>query len=183
MFTDPYAVEKFKELVKQYGVKTVVETGTYKADSTIQMAEIADNTVSIEIVSEHFTDAVDRFLREGYDCQGRIEEGRVVFRRGKSGVTLLYGSSPEVIRRIIEELEEPILFYLDAHWLAYWPLKDEIRSIKPKPNSVIIIHDVRVSGKDFGYDTWAGIPNEYETYKDDLAYVNPDYRIFYWNLI
>ncbi len=178
MFTDPYAVEKFKELVREFGVKTVVETGTYRADSTVKIAEIVDNTVSIEIVQEHFDGSKDRFKEYGYQI---IEEdqNRVCLVKDSSKVTLYHGNSPDIIREIITDLDEPILFYLDAHWLEYWPLKDEIRAIKPRPNSLIVIHDCRVPGKDFGYDTWNGVPNEYDTIKDDLAYVNPNYNIFY----
>jgi len=195
---DPYAIETFKELVKEFDVKTVVETGTHKADSTVQFAEIVDNTVSIEIIEEKFEHAKARFQREGYELVGDSPNKAWLMKSNRE-VTLYCGNSPEVIRPIIGKLKEPILFYLDAHWLAYWPLKDEIRAIKPRPNSLIIIHDVKVPGKDFGYDVWNGntmipgripgvldyvlpegmLANEYLTYKDDLAYVNPSYKIFY----
>ncbi|MBU0964693.1 rRNA adenine N-6-methyltransferase family protein, partial [Patescibacteria group bacterium] len=66
MFSDKYAVEKFKELVKEFGVKTVVETGTYKGDSTVEIAEMVDNTVSIEIKREHFEDTRKRFASLSY---------------------------------------------------------------------------------------------------------------------
>jgi len=178
MFTDPYAVENFKELVREFGVRTVVETGTYMAASTIQIAEIVDKTVSIEINKQYYEQAKSIFLQGDYQL---VFSGldMVVVTKGNSKVTLYWGNSPEVIKRIIKELEEPILFYLDAHWLKYWPLKDEIKAIKPRPNSLIIIHDVRVPGKDFGYDVWEGRVNEYELIKDDLACVNPDYKIFH----
>lgn len=160
MFTDKYAVKKFEELVKQYGIKSVIETGTYKADSTIRFAEIVENVYSIEI---------DEFNYEW--AKWRTKDYK--------NIHLFLGNSPDVISQIIETIPEPICFYLDAHWKAYWPLKDEIRAIKPRPNSIIIIHDVKVPNKDFGYDTWKGMINEYETIKNELAYVNPNYKISY----
>lgn len=188
MFSDKYAVEKFKELVKEFGVKTVVETGTYKGDSTVEIAEMVDNTVSIEIKREHFEDAKKRF--EGYQT---VFESHTAWRgmKGHSEVSLFYGNSPEVMTTIIPTLQEPILFFLDAHWTEYWPLKDEIKAIKPRPDSLIIIHDVMVPGKDFGYDAHIpgigtvpgylhqGIVLNYDFVKHDLAYVNPNYKIFY----
>lgn len=177
-FKDPYAVDKFKELVKEFDIKTVVETGTYKADGTVQFAEIVDNTVSIEIVREHFQFSVNRFHELGYMIKESQPDLVYLEKEGRR-VWLFRGNSPGVIRNIIKGLEEPICFCLDAHWLEYWPLKDEIRAIKPRPNSLIIIHDIRVPGKDFGYDIWPSGVNEYETIKDDLAYLNPGYKIFY----
>lgn len=178
MFTDHYAVEKFKQLVKEFGIKTVVETGTYKGDSTVEIAKLVPNTVSIEIVPERFESTKKRFVAEGYEPVG-VAKNKSWLIKDKREVTLYCGNSPEVIRRIINRLNEPILFYLDAHWRKYWPLKDEIRAIKPRPKSLIIVHDCRVPGKDFFYDIWLSGANEYETIKDDLAYVNPNYKIFY----
>ena len=68
---------------------------------------------------------------------------------------------------------------MDAHWSEYWPINDEIRAIKPRPSSVVIIHDFKVPGKPFGYDTYGGVDLDYELVKDALAFVNPDYKIFY----
>lgn len=48
------------------------------------------------------------------------------------------------------------LFYIDSHWHdTPCPLKDELKLIAGlKINPVICIHDFKVPGKDFGFDTY-----------------------------
>ena len=140
MFTDPYAIEKFKELVEEYDVKTVVETGTEKAFGTLNIARFVSKVYSVEIKKEFFEEAKARLINEGF-AQAEAREHISFHINGNKEITLFWGNSPEVIGEIIEYLEEPIIFYLDAHWTEYWPVKDEIRAIKPRPNSLIIIHD------------------------------------------
>jgi len=178
MHDDPYAVETFKQLVAEFGIKTFVETGTYKADGAIHIAAFVDRVYSIEINKEFFEESKANLIREGF-AQAERRELISFHAKGSKQITLFWGNSPEVIGQIIESLEEPIIFYLDAHGMEYWPIKDEIRAIKPRPNSLIIIHDFKVPGKPFGYDIYHGVALDYDFVKDDLAYVNPNYRIYY----
>jgi hypothetical protein len=57
------------------------------------------------------------------------------------------------------------LFFLDAHWQSYWPLKDEIRAISPG-KGIIVIHDAQVPSSDLGYDVWDGHAISYEYLRD-----------------
>lgn len=178
MFNDPIAVDKFKQLVDEFGVKTAVETGTEKAFGTLNIARFVNKVYSVEINQEFFEGAKVRLINEGF-AQSTCREHVSWHINGTKEITLFWGNSPEVISQIIKYLEEPVIFYLDAHWKEYWPIKDEIRAIKPKPSSLIVIHDFKVPGKPFGYDIYNGQALDYDFIKDDLAYVNPNYRIFY----
>lgn len=54
---------------------------------------------------------------------------------------------------------EPFLCYLDAHWNADLPLRDEVAFILQKwPLSVIVIDDFKVpDDSDYGFDSYDGI--------------------------
>lgn len=178
MFNDPIAVDKFKQLVNEFGVKTAVETGTEKAFGTLNIARFINKVYSVEINQEFFEGAKARLISEGF-AQAVCREHISFHINGTKEITLFWSNSPEVISQIIEYLEEPIIFYLDAHWTEYWPIKDEIRAIKPRPNSLIIIHDFKVPGKPFGYDIYGGQALDFAFIKEDLAYVNPNYKFYY----
>lgn len=178
MFTDPYAVEKFKGLVEEFDVKTVVETGTEKAFGTLNIVRFVNKVYSVEIDKGFFEEAKARLINKDF-AQAEAREHISFHINGNKEITLFGGNSPEVISEIIEYLEEPIIFYLDAHWINYAPIKDEIRAIKPRPNSIIIIHDFKVPDKPFGFNEHQGVALDYDFIKDDLAYVNPNYKISY----
>ena len=64
---------------------------------------------------------------------------------GRKGIVLCAGSSPDVLQSLRPLLPDETLYFLDAHWQDYWPVLDEIRSIRPG-TGVIILHDIVVPG-------------------------------------
>lgn len=177
MFKDKYAVSKLIKLIEDFGVKTVVETGTWQGEGVLGFSKLLNNVYSIEINGQFFEDTKANVEGEGYTL-AESGEDTAVYTRGSSKITLILGSSPEVILRIIEGLPEPILFFLDAHWLDYWPLLDELTAIRRRPNSLIVIDDLKVPGKPFGYDTY-GVRLDWKLLKEPLAAINSNYRVFY----
>jgi hypothetical protein len=77
-----------------------------------------------------------------------------------------------------------ILFYLDAHWGEYWPLKDEILSIAnscAKNKCLIIIDDVLVPWRaDIPYDEYHGQPLSLEYVIQELRQAIPDLNCDYY---
>jgi hypothetical protein len=73
-------------------------------------------------------------------------------------VVQLLGSSDEVVAKLIGErkIGELPLFYLDAHWEAYWPLLAEMRHIAgARLRTCMVIDDFEVPGQpQFEYDTY-----------------------------
>ena len=177
MFKDKYAVTKLSQLIKDFGVKTVVETGTWQGQGVLGFSKLMNNVYSIEINRQFFEDTKANVEGEGYTL-AESGEDTAVYTKGPSKITLIRGNSPEVIERIIEGLPEPILFFLDAHWLDYWPLLDELAAIRRRPNSLIVIDDFKVPGKPFGYDTY-GVRLDWKLLKEPLAAINSNYRIFF----
>lgn len=135
---DHFLKESLAGLVEKYGVKTIIETGTYMADSTFEFEKMVDTVYTIEVNETYF-----------YSAKRRAEAN-------KSSVNFLLGSSPEAIKGICSSnlLKKPILFFLDAHWYGYNPLLDELKTIAEcgLKDSIIVIHDFKVPGKDFGFD-------------------------------
>src|SRR5574340_198310 len=130
--------EQIENLIKVFGIRTIVETGTFKGHTTSVMADIATDVITIE-------------NNETY-----MEQAKEFF-KSKHNITAILGNSPEVIQTKIKGspiLNHPIMFYLDAHWYQYNPLIDELKAIAELGISdcVIVIHDFKVPDKDFGFD-------------------------------
>jgi len=74
------------------------------------------------------------------------------------------------------------LFYLDAHWEDYWPLRDEIIEIGKThyDNCVIVIDDCKVPGRhDIPFDQYKGKECSFEYIQDLLRFVFSGYEIDY----
>lgn len=145
---DPFIRETIRRQIKRWNVRTVVETGTHIGTTAAALARVARCVHTIEIDRKRFREAahLDRL----------------------PNVTRHVGSSPRVLDEILPRLKSPLLFYLDAHWRARWPLLAELRAIARHGvrRPLIAIHDVEVPGKPFGYDVYGG-------QKLCLAYVRP----------
>ena len=177
---DTIAIGELKRLTHVFGVKTIVETGTWKGDSTFGFAELAPYVVTIEIDKNYYDKFNERALSNKYSLLN-YEKVRVYIKNPFCIVSFL-GNSPTIITENIRYWPEPILFFLDAHWYDYHPLKDEIKAIKLKRDSIIAIHDFQVPNHpELGFDCLPNttIPINYDLIKEDLDYVNPNYKISY----
>src|ERR1044072_3114133 len=70
------------------------------------------------------------------------------------------------------------LFFLDAHWQSYWPLRDEIRAMSPG-QGIIVIHDAVVPNSDLGHDACAGQAITYDYLRDAFLHWSADHVIGY----
>lgn len=132
---------KFLELVKKHGIKSVIETGTYKGQTTEFLAAHVEKVVTIEA------------SRTYYDECDRLDS--------LPNVTRMLGSSADRMAHAIQYTEAPRLYFLDAHWQAYNPLLGELFAIANSGEEpVIIIHDFLVPHcPSLGYDMYtADIP-------------------------
>ncbi len=135
------------------------------------------------MVREYQDKAIINWVRAGFTVTP--EPHRLVATNEVSRIVSYEMTSPLALKAILQLFESPefpVCFYLDAHWGAYFPLPDELNVIahwKGKNKCVIIIHDCQVPGKDFAYDSYNGKPISYETFKDQLAQINPDFKISY----
>jgi len=161
---DRTLVKRLSEIIDERGLTTVVETGIDKGGSTRLFAEMASKVVGIDNMQER-VDALKSIL---------VEEKLF-------NVSLMCRNSPDGIKELLDDGLDAsrTLFFLDAHWQKYWPLKDEIRSI-PRGQGVLVMHDARVPGcPNLGVDQYEGQELSYEYLKDVLTDWSPDHTVEY----
>lgn len=152
---DKYVYKEIAKLIKEYKIDTIVETGTYRGWSAKKLAEFGLPVFTIEINKENY-DIADNYLKDS------------------KNVYRFFGSSPDVLDEILEERDlKNVLFFLDAHWGDYWPIHDEILTMKKyglKP--VVVIHDFYVPDADgkakFGFDKYKGQALDYQFVKPSI---------------
>ncbi|MHB8829802.1 MAG: hypothetical protein ACYC6Q_09795 [Syntrophales bacterium] len=136
-----------KQLALQYysekfGLKILVETGTYHGDMVEAMRELFNHIYSIELSKELYEKAKKRF-------------------KGEKHIELIWGDSGVEMERIMGKLDQPALFWLDGHYSAGetarsdkdTPIYEELNHIlnaKDRGN-VVIIDDAHLFGDDPAY--------------------------------
>jgi hypothetical protein len=118
-----------------------VETGAYCGDTSKWVAEQCPSlpVFTCEINPKNFAHAAARMPRNA---------------------RLTLASSPDFLRQFLteERRREVMFFFLDAHWLDYWPLRDELQIVLERVDrSVILVHDFLVPGRpNFSYCNGGG---------------------------
>jgi hypothetical protein len=133
-----------REYAKRYGLRALVESGTYHGDMVEVMKADFDRIYSVELSRELYERAKKRF-------------------RGADHIELIPGDSSIALGRIMAELNQPALFWLDGHWSGGvtargpkdTPIYEELRHILNAPDRghVILVDDARCFGVDAGYPT------------------------------
>jgi predicted O-methyltransferase YrrM len=159
---------RVREIVKEYGITTIVETGVDLATSAMTLTRIADRYIGIEILQKSVDLANQRF------AENNITNAQII-----------KGNSPVVLLSIMHQLDvDKTLFFLDAHWGPYWPLLDEIDTIS-RGKGIIIMHDFEIPGHpELGFDTQMSGPEKgkilnYDYVKQALTRWSPTHRIEY----
>jgi hypothetical protein len=124
------------------GLKVFVETGTFRGDMIAAQRENFDQLISIELSDKLFADAQARFA-------------------GDKRVQLLHGDSGTLLRTAVAKLEQPALFWLDAHYSRGEtaggnqdaPIIRELSCLvgRNQPRETILIDDARLFGLKSGY--------------------------------
>jgi hypothetical protein len=123
-------------LTREIGAEIFVETGTYRGDSLAIAHPCFPECHSVELSPELYQAAVARF-------------------EGTPGLHLHLGSSPEVLIGLrSRRQEQPVVYWLDAHWCAVdqsagedaqSPLLEELEAIGHlHADSTVLIDDARL---------------------------------------
>lgn len=86
-----------KEYLKKFGLKTFIETGTYKGKMVYAVLPYVDTIYSIELDPVYCRKAQDKFA-------------------GYSNIHIIQGQSGDVLPELMANINEPCLFWLDAHY-------------------------------------------------------------------
>lgn len=155
---------EFEKVIQRNEIEAVIETGTFHGNTTKQLSKMVRFVHSIEVNPENFAIASN-------NCK-HIDN-----------VGIYLGSSEKMLQDIFKKvnLENKFLFFLDAHWEDYNPLRDELKVIKESGlRPCIIIHDFKVPNKPFGFDTYKGQDYELSWIKDLLIDIyGPDFKYYY----
>lgn len=147
---DGHLESAMRKLVAGHRILTVVETGSWRGYTTRRFAEFVPRVHTIELDPEMARAARETLL-------------------DTANATVHDGSSAHLLPELIPNLSRPVLYYLDAHWYRDWPLFEELESIaRLAGECVIVIHDVKVPGKDFGFDSYGGRALTFELVKPYL---------------
>lgn len=144
----PHVVKQkaIRDLAREFGLKTLVETGTYYGDMVEAMRFSFHHIYSIELSRELYQKARERFS-------------------GDRRISLIQGDSGVELGTLVPTLEGPALFWLDGHYSAgvtakgdkETPIFEELTHIlgSPEKRHVILIDDARCFGTDPAYPSLA----------------------------
>ena len=140
----PHIVKQqtLKTISKRYGLKILVETGTYYGDMVEAMKDVFNQLYSIELSAELYKKAKKRF-------------------KGEKHIELICGDSGRELMNLMSKIDQPTLFWLDGHYSAGvtakgekdTPIYEELNHILNSTDKghVIIIDDARCFGADPNY--------------------------------
>jgi hypothetical protein len=131
-----------RQLTRRSAARTFVETGTYRGDTIAAVSRDVDRVISIELDERLASAAIRRF-------------------RDRSNISILTGDSGEVLPRVVEELHEPALFWLDGHFSGgvtalgahVTPIEQELDAIldASRPPHLVLVDDIRLFDGTDGY--------------------------------
>ena len=139
--TDPfsgcnYSKKLISKLIIDLHVEQVVETGTFLGHTTQYISDIFKNVhiKTVELNKTHYDNAVKKFSEN-------------------KNVECFFESSDKFLETF-DKKGLVTLFYLDAHWNDYNPLKAEIKNIIKNTDGkdIIVIDDFMVPNRDFSFD-------------------------------
>jgi len=140
----PHIVKQgvLRDYSKRYGLRILVETGTYLGDMVEAMRADFDRIYSIELSKDLYEKAKVRF-------------------HGVNKIDLIHGDSGSELKRVVNKIRHPALFWLDGHYsdgvtsrgAKDTPVYEEVHHIFDSDDigHVIIIDDARCFGRDPAY--------------------------------
>lgn len=134
---DIHAALAIDSVIKDYGIKSIIETGTSRGDTAEYLARLYPE---LEITSIEIDKDLAHFAK--------------LRLRKYHNIKVFQGNSAEILEKLPKN-NNPTLYYLDAHGLSDWPLLKEIQSIHGE--SVIVIDDFDIGTPPFHYDTYNGV--------------------------
>ena len=147
----PYKHKIIKKYAKNYSLNIFIETGTYLGNTINSVKKIFKEIYSIELDKTLYLKAKHKFIENKH-------------------INVILGDSSEKLPEILSKIDEPCLFWLDAHYSGEntsktnveTPITKELQSIlnHPNKNHVILIDDAH---EFLGKNDYPTIPELKET--------------------
>ena len=136
-----------REYARKYNLNTMVETGTNMGQMIRAMLPVMEEIYSIEMDEWNYSRACRRFA-------------------GNRKVHMVHGESGSTLPRILREVQQPCLFWLDAHnYDKETPIREELAAISERGirGDVILVDDSK----------WFDGRNQYPTVEWTSPFVYP----------
>jgi hypothetical protein len=150
-----YKMSASKKIFSKYLNPVFIETGSCDGDGIQLAIDAGFKTIySIELAPEHYNHCVERF-------------------KHNPNVNLIFGDSRIVLSDLLSNINEPITFWLDAHYYedSVCALLQEIEAIDRHPikTHILMIDDIRDL---VNY----GLGLNVDVLKQKISSINPDYK-------
>ena len=133
--------EMVTQVARENGLKILIETGTYLGNMIFAQRKNFQKLYSIELSPVFHKEAVKRFRKHDH-------------------IEIIFGDSAQYLPKVIDEVNEPALFWLDGHFSggetaeSHCPVMDELQAIlASQVQHAILIDDARCFGGTNGYPT------------------------------
>ncbi len=166
-----YKSRVLRQYQNRFQLSTLIETGTYQGDMLEACRKVFDALYSVEIDPALHERAVERFKQNPH-------------------ITILLGDSADVLPGILQDIQRPVLFWLDGHYSGgvtgkgaqETPIAVELGHIRRHGyDDVVLIDDARLFVGAHDYPTidelramvknnWSGYSLEVE---DDIIRIVP----------
>lgn len=164
-WTDKQAIVVIKYLRDKYKIKTFIETGTFKGINAQLHSKNFDAVITYEKIKKYYNEAHRRL-------------------NSILNVFIFNEESQNSLKKW--QTNEMIIFYLDAHFYdkslpknKRFVVLDELKALKGRKNSIIIIHDF---DNGLGHIVYDGQPLNLKLIKKDLFNVNSKFQLYTNNL-
>jgi hypothetical protein len=125
-------LEAVRQIFYRCGIRSILETGTYRGTTTEWFAQLGVPVVTIESHAPTFEFAMRRLKRF-------------------ENVSIRFGNSSVVLPDYLPSALTPAMIYLDAHWEGYLPLAEELAAISRLLDRFVVIVDDFQVPDDSGY--------------------------------
>jgi hypothetical protein len=160
-----------RDYAQRYGLRVLVETGTYYGEMVAAMKDRFARIYSVEFDSGLAARAAKKFARRPH-------------------IHILHGDSQKVVPELLQSLKEPALFWLDAGYYGWAGLHGDRQRLTSEleailghsiPNHVILMDDARGLNGQNGSPTvdqlkqriQAGFPGRSVEVKYDILRITP----------
>jgi hypothetical protein len=117
-------VKVLRGYAQKTGYKTFIETGTCRGDTVFALRNAFKRLITIELSEQLFQDAQRRFVRYKH-------------------IEVLQGDSGKVLASVLARINEPCVFWLDAHYSAGITAKGDLDTPVSTEIALIAGHHVR----------------------------------------